>query len=244
MKTMLAIFALWLLTSLGISTVTIILSRRFGRWLLYSVFAMLVLISNLMAGKLISIGPATVPAVVAIYAVTFLCTDSVCELYGKREAKNVVFGGFIANVLALPLILIVVLWPSVSFQADLAQQFNTVFGLAPRIIVASMIAYLISQTHDVYVYAWYKEKTQRKYMWFRNNASTAVSQLIDSTIFIFLAFYGIFPSSVVFSMIIFQWLIKVGIGLADTPFLYLIVKLSRWKLLNPIDNKKGVPLET
>ena len=225
---MLNIIIAWILTSLGIATLSTILSRKFGRWILYSVFAMLVLVSNLMAGKLISIGPATVPAVVAIYAVTFLCTDATCELYGKKEARRVVLGGFLANILALPLIYLVVAWPPVLFQTEFAQQFNTVFGFAPRVIMASMAAYLISQTCDVYAYAWYKEKTKGRYMWLRNNASTVVSQLMDSSIFIFLAFYGVFSTPIVLSMIMFQWLIKVGIALGDTPLLYLIVNTSRW----------------
>jgi len=223
---MLEILVTWLLTSLGIATSAIVLSRKFGSWLLYATFAMLVLVSNLMAGKLITIGPAVVPAVVAIYAVTFLCTDAVCELYGKEEAKRVVVGGFVANILALPLIYLVVSWPPTPFQAEFAQQFNAVFGFAPRVILASMAAYLISQTHDVYVYAWYKEKTKGRYLWFRNNASTLVSQLIDSSLFIFLAFYGVLPTPIVLEMVVFQWLIKAGIALGDTPFLYLVAYLG------------------
>jgi uncharacterized integral membrane protein (TIGR00697 family) len=211
------------------------LARRFGKWILYGVFAMLVLISNLMAGKLICIGPAIVPAVVAIYAVTFLCTDAVCEMYGREEGKKVVFGGFLANILALPLIYLVVAWPSAPIQVEAAAQFDAVFGLAPRIILASMTAYLISQTHDVYVYSWYKQRTKGRFMWFRNNMSTIVSQLIDSNIFIFLAFYGVLPLPIVLEMIVFQWIIKVGIALADTPFLYLTV--STVKRISPIQTE-------
>jgi hypothetical protein len=225
---MLGILISWVLGALGISTLAVFLSRKFGIWILYAVFAMLVLISNLAAGKLISIGPAVVPSVVAIYAVTFLCTDAVCELYGKEEAKRVVLGGFLANIMALPLIYLVVAWPAVPFQMEFAEKFDAVFGFVPRIIIASMIAYLCSQTHDVYIYAWYKEKMKGRFMWFRNNASTILSQLIDSSLFITLAFYGVLPTPVVLSMIAFQWLIKVGIALTDTPFLYLIVKASRW----------------
>jgi len=227
-KSLIGILVTWLLCALGISTLTVVLARRFGQWILYGVFAMLVLTSNLMAGKLISIGPAIVPAVVAIYAVTFLCTDAVCELYGREEAKRVVFGAFLANILAIPLIYLVVAWPSVPFQIEFVEQFNTVFGFAPRVIVASMAAYLISQTHDVYVYSWCKQKTKGRFMWLRNNTSTVVSQLMDSIIFIFLAFYGVFPLPIVLSMIGFQWIIKVGIALADTPFLYLAVNTAKW----------------
>lgn len=231
---MFEILVAWLLCALGIATINIILARKFGNWILYASFAMLVLVSNLMAGKLISIGPAIVPSVVAIYAVTFLCTDAVCELYGKKEAKRVVLGGFLANILALPLIYLVVAWPAVPFQAEFAQQFNTVFGFAPRIIIASMTAYLISQTHDIYIYAWYKEKTRGKYLWFRNNASTIVSQLMDSSVFIFLAFYGIFPLNMVLNMFLFQWLVKVGIALCDTPFLYLAIRTAKLVVPQPL----------
>jgi len=237
---MVEILIAWILCALTIATISIILARKFGNWILYATFAMLVLVSNLMAGKLISIGPAIVPGVVAIYAVTFLCTDAVCELYGKEEAKRVVLGGFLANILAIPLIYLVVAWPAVSFQADFAQQFNTVFGFAPRVIIASMTAYLISQTHDVYVYAWYKERTKGRFMWFRNNASTIISQLIDSSIFIFLAFYGIFPLPVVLSMIISQWIIKVGIALCDTPFLYITVNTAKWIVPQISTSRLGV----
>jgi hypothetical protein len=196
---------------------------------------MFVLISDLAAGKLISIGPAIVPAVVAIYAVTFLCTDAVCELYGKEEAKRVVMGGFLANILALPLIYLVVAWPAAPFQAEFAKKFNAVFGFVPRVILASMIAYLASQFHDVHVFAWYKRKMGGRHLWLRNNASTIVSQLIDSSLFISLAFYGMFPVSVIISMIGFQWLIKVLIALADTPFLYLMVATSRWLTPKPTE---------
>ncbi len=220
----------WLLCSLIIATISVILGRKYGNWVLYAVFAMLVLVSNLAGSKLIKIGPATVPAVVAIYAVTFLCTDATCELYGKEESKRLVFGGFIANALAIPLIYLVVAWPS---QARFAEEFNLVFGLVPRIIIASLIAYIISQTHDIHVYLWYKRKTEGKYMWLRNNASTIVSQLIDSCLFITIAFIGVHPTSMVLSMIVYQWLVKIGIAILDTPFLYLTVGAAGWVVPEP-----------
>jgi len=238
------ILATWLLTTLGIATLTVVLAKRLGRWLLYSVFAMLILVSNLMAGKLISIGPAVVPSVVAIYAVSFLITDATCELYGREEAKRVVFGGFIANILALPLIYLVVLWPSVPFQAEFSEQFTMIFSFAPRVIIASMAAYLVSQTHDIYIYSWYKRRTKGRHMWFRNNASTMVSQLADSTIFIILAFYGIFPTPIVLEMVMFQWIIKLGIAVADTPFLYLIVHTARWVSPKSVEMPKYATTKT
>ena len=78
----------WLLCALGTVTLTVVLARRFGNWILYAVFAMLVLVSNLMTGKLIQFGGFVVTAVVAVYAVTFLCTDAICELNSKKKLKK------------------------------------------------------------------------------------------------------------------------------------------------------------
>ena len=220
------VLAAWLICTLTIATLAIIMATRVGLWLLYAVFAMFVLISNVAAGKLIEIGPVIVPAVVVIYAVTFTCTDAICELYGKAEAQRLVMAGFVANILAIPLIYLVLIWPAAPINQAFAEKFNEVFSLAPRVIVASMVAYLASQTHDVWIYSWYKVKTRGRFMWFRNNASTIVSQLIDSSIFITLAFLGMYPLETIFALITYQWFIKVGIALADTPFLYAAVLLS------------------
>lgn len=113
------------------------------------------------------------------------------------------------------------LWKSAPIGIEMAEAFNKVFSLTPRIVIASMVAYLISQTHDVYAFHFWKEKTKGKYLWLRNNASTMVSQAIDTCTFITLAFYGIVPNDVLLGMIVWQYLIKVTIALMDTPFMYI-----------------------
>lgn len=228
---MFKLFFLWILTTLTIASLSVILAKRFGKFIVYGVFAMLVLLSNIAAGKIMNIDllgiNIVVPAVVAIYSTTFLLTDALGEIYGKNTAKRAVLSGFVANIFAVPLIYIVTKIPPASFNAEFASMFNEVFKLVPQIIFASMLAYLVSQLHDVYIYHWYRKKTKGRYMWLRNNASTAVSQLIDSTIFITIAFYGVFPADVIKSMIIYQWIAKIVIAIIDTPFLYIVTYISK-----------------
>jgi len=103
-----------------------------------------------------------------------------------------------------------------------SETFAQVLGLTPRIVIASMITYLISQHHDVWAFHFWKEKTRDKDLWLRNNASTIVSQFIDSVLFISLAFYNVFP---ILPLILGQFIIKIIIALLDTPFIYISVWL-------------------
>jgi len=227
----LGLFLLWVITTLLIVSVAMILGKKLGDFVFYTVFAMLILVSNLVASKILVIRVFDLnfilPAGIVVYSVTFLLTDAISEIYGKNTAKKTVLAGFIANLFAIPLIYITTLLPPADFNAEFAEKFNEVFKFVPQIIVASMLAYLVSQFHDVYAYHWYKKKTKGRFLWLRNNASTIISQLIDSVIFLSIAFYGIFSFDTIKNMIFFQWIAKIIIALIDTPFLYLIVYITR-----------------
>jgi len=230
-KVELGLFLLWVITTLLIVSVAMILGKKLGDFVFYAVFAMLILVSNLVASKILVIRVFDLnfilPAGIVVYSVTFLLTDAISEIYGKNTAKKTVLAGFIANLFAIPLIYITTLLPPADFNAEFAEKFNEVFKFVPQIIVASMLAYLVSQFHDVYAYHWYKKKTKGRFLWLRNNASTIISQLIDSVIFLSIAFYGIFSFDTIKNMIFFQWIAKIIIALIDTPFLYLIVYITR-----------------
>jgi hypothetical protein len=114
---------------------------------------------------------------------------------------------------------------------DLLKSFENVLGLAPRVVFASIIAFAVSQTHDVYAFHFLKEKTEGRFLWLRNNASTMVSQLIDTVVFILIAFYGVFPPQAIASMILGQYILKLTIAIVDTPFMYLAV--YTWKSFKP-----------
>lgn len=195
----------------------------FGLTLLTSLFAGSLVIASVLAAKIISIGPLFVPAGVLAYSITFACTDIIGEVYGKRTARQVVLSGFAALVAALLLIRLSVWWTPAPFWGG-QEGFAQLLGTSERIIFASIIAYLVSQLTDVWLFARVRKATGGRHLWLRNNTSTILSQLIDSIVFITIAFAGVMPiAGVIFG----QWLVKIAIALLDTPLVYLGVWLLR-----------------
>ena len=190
---------------------------------LLCVFAGSITIASVLAGKIIIVFGLFVPAGVVAYSLTFVCTDVISEIWGRRRANQSVLGGFIALVCVLVLVKLALVWPAAPFWKNEAA-FQNILGSTPRIIVASFVAYLVSQYHDVWAFHFWKRLTDARHLWLRNNLSTAVSQLLDSCIFITIAFYGVMP---VGPLIVGQWIIKLAIALLDTPVVYLVVWLIR-----------------
>ncbi len=228
-------FIQWVLITLGIVTVTMILAERYGVEIAIGIFTALIVIANVISSKIIFVGEIGSvnligPAGVIVYASTFLITDIIGEIYGKEYSKKAVITGFFANIIAVIAILIAINWTPAPFLSnEFLNSFNKILGFAPRIVLASMIAYLISQTHDVYAFHFWKRKTKGKHLWLRNNASTIVSQAIDTAVFITIAFYGLVANEVLLSMIFGQYVLKVFIALFDTPFIYIATLTWRWK---------------
>jgi hypothetical protein len=180
-------------------------------------------IAAVLAAKIVQVGPFVVPAGVLAYSITFACTDVVTELYGRARAQQVVLAGLAALVAALLLIQLALAWPAAAFWPN-GPAFETVLSTGARIVVASLAAYLASQFADVYLFAWLRERTQGRHLWLRNNLATMLSQLLDSAIFITIAFAGLYP---LLAMIFGQWTVKLAIALLDTPVVYLAVALLR-----------------
>ncbi len=193
--------------------------------ILLSIFVGSITIASVLANKIINVFGLFVPAGVLAYSMTFLMTDAISEIWGKETAKRTVFGGFIGLIAVLLLIQISLVWPKAPFWKQEAA-YQTIMGSTSRIIIASFIAYLVSQFHDVWAFHFWKKITGGRHLWLRNNFSTAVSQFIDSSLFITVAFYGVMP---VWSLIWSQWLVKLAIAFLDTPIIYGIVWLLRKK---------------
>lgn len=189
-------------------------------------FATLLIVANIIAVKLINIGPWVVPVAVIAYPFTFLITDTIAELYGRRVATRVVWFGFVMNLLMVAVVYVGKITPAASFWEG-QDAYNTILGSVPRIVLASMLAYLVSQHHDVFAFHLWKKLTKGKWLWLRNNASTMVSQGIDTLIFISVAFVGIVPTNVLLSMIAAQYVIKLCIAVVDTPLCYALVWFIR-----------------
>jgi uncharacterized integral membrane protein (TIGR00697 family) len=163
------------------------------------------------------------------YPLTFLITDIVEEVHGKERTKQFMYVGFVCLVFVLLLTALAVSLPFAE-RSFVKEEYTKVFGTTLRIIVASITAFIISQTHDIWAFNFWKQKTHGRYLWLRNNASTIVSQLIDTTLFMFIAFYGVSPkftAAYVFALIIPYWLLKITVALFDTPICYLGVAWLR-----------------
>lgn len=187
---------------------------------LNGLFVGLLILANIVAVKLISVGDfAVLPAAVVIYIFTYPIIDVIVEVYGKEEAKRTVRAGLFTQIAALVFISITVALPSASFWQG-QSSFETILNGSLRVIVASLVAYFISQNLDVFVFDRLKKKHGAKKLWLRNNASTMASQLIDTTIFITIAFAGTVPFAVLLAMIATQYVVKFIATIATTPLVY------------------------
>jgi len=181
------------------------------------------LLSNILACKIITLGGLILPAAVILYPLTFLFTDVVAEIEGKKSASSLVMMGFYMSLFMVFVIFIVKLLPAAGFWKH-QEAYNVILGATPRIVIASMIAYVLSQRHDIWAFHWWKQKTGGRHLWLRNNLSTIASQLIDSILFITIAFWGVFSPSAIGIMILSQYAVKVVIALLDTPLCYMLVR--------------------
>lgn len=187
---------------------------------LNGLFVGLLILANIVAVKLISVGDwAILPAAVVIYIFTYPIIDVIVEVYGKEQAKQTVRAGLFTQVAALIFISITVAMPAASFWEG-QTSFEAILNGSLRVIVASLISYFISQNLDVFVFDRLKQKHGAKKLWLRNNASTMASQLIDTTIFITIAFAGTVPTAVLLGMIATQYVVKFIATIATTPLVY------------------------
>jgi queuosine precursor transporter len=197
--------------------------------LLMGFFTAFYVMANIFAFKKVEVGPLVLTMGLLCFPFLFLITDTISEVYGKVAAQKMVGYGFVVMASILVLIQVAIHIPPAGFFLDSGGQsaFAMVMGSTLRITLASMAAYLVSQYHDVWAFHFWKDKTNGKHLWLRNNLSTITSQAFDSVIFIVLAFYGRVPNEVIWSMILGQWLVKWVIALLDTPFCYLMVAWAR-----------------
>ena len=164
------------------------------------------------------------------YPITFLITDILSEIYGKRKANQVVIAGIFASLFSLGIIFVGKHAPATSWSPVNDDTFNLVFGAAPLAVLASMLAYLFAQFVDIRVYHFWKKYTNGKHLWLRNNFSTFSSQIIDTlTVLVLLCSFGIVSWSQFLGLLISGVVFKVFIALLDTPFLYITVYWFRKK---------------
>ena len=195
--------------------------------LVNTIFLTSLLVANVVSSKIVSFWGLTVPAAIVAYPLTFLMTDVIGEIWGKEEANKTVKLGFICQMVSLVLIGGAILLPVAPF-ADNQAQFTAILGSSFRVVFASMIGYLVSQSWDVWIFHKVRDAYIKKHgstkggRWIWNNASTMTSQIIDTAIFVTIAFIGTVPN--IWAMILSQYLVKFVYALLDTPFFYLLTR--------------------
>ena len=219
--------SLWIIL-VFLTFVGIILSYKFfGKTGLYVWTGIAMIICNIQVLKTIMLFGMVGTLGNALYGTTFLVTDILDEIYGKKAAQKAVWIGFFATIMTM--IIMQICLKFIPDMSDFAQEsLATIFGLFPRVVLASLVAYVLSQFHDVWAYQmWRKRFPKDSQIWIRNNASTAISQVIDSVIFCFIAFWGVFPTNIFLSILITTYLFKFIVAICDTPFVYIAKWL--WK---------------
>ncbi len=199
-----------------------------GVFILTGIFIGGLIIAAPLAVKMIDFGFAPVTAGVLAYSVTFIVTDILAEVHGKRAAQQVVNAGFVTLVVVFLLIQVSIHWKPASFWEG-EKAFMEVMNSSSRIIVASVIAYMISQSFDVWFFHKIKVSTNGRFLWLRNNGSTIISQAIDTFVWTGIALYGVLELPELWQIFYGEWGAKVAIAALDTPIVYLGVFILRQK---------------
>ncbi|HWS48822.1 MAG TPA: queuosine precursor transporter [Candidatus Methanoperedens sp.] len=218
----LTLLLLWIV---GITSFTVLGSwyaRRYNQPdLLIGLYVTFVLVSQILASKVsaFNLGFTTFygPSGVLVFSITYLFTDIVNEKFGRRATQKMIFIAFISQIAMLFFLWLGTVFPPAPFWT-LQDSWQQIFGVVPRITLASWIAFLISENFDAYVYDLFKKITKGKHLWTRNVFSSIPSLLFDSLIFIPIAFAGSMP---LLPLIIGQTAIKWIVGLINIPFMYL-----------------------
>jgi queuosine precursor transporter len=199
-----------------------------------AIFVASLVVSNIIAVKLISFGPFFLPAAILIFPVSYIFGDILTEVYGYATARRVIWIGFGCNLLAVFIFHLSIalppapFWRVGTFESAASQQaYQAIFGSTSRILVASFLAYLAGEFLNSFVLARMKVTTRGRHLWMRTIGSTVVGQLADSGIFIFLAFYGTVPLTVLVTMAGSQWLLKSVYETLITPLTYLAVNFLK-----------------
>jgi len=201
---------------------------KYSQWFLIvvAVFVTCLITANIIAVKLVDLFGLILPAAIFIFPLSYITGDVLTEVYGYRQARRVIWLGFLCNVLVVVAIWIAQVLPAASFW-DGQRAYERILGYTPRILMASFLAYLVGEFANSFVLAKLKIATQGRWLWMRTIGSTLVGQGLDSVVFIALAFAGTLPVQALTLAIVTQWLAKSAYEAAATPFTYLVVNFLK-----------------
>ncbi|MFL3051147.1 MAG: queuosine precursor transporter [Candidatus Neomarinimicrobiota bacterium] len=203
---------------------------KMGKSWLFTYIGVCIVLANIFVTKQITLFGLAATGGNVVYGSVFLATDLLNEHYGKQEAKKAVYIGFSMALFFTLMSQMILLFEASSDDWGASDSMINIFTSTPNIIIASLIAYLLSQLHDIWAFHTIREKTSGGLLWLRNNVSTWFSQAIDSIVFASLAFLIIpilfvnantLPVSTVLEIVLSTYLLKIIVAIIDTPFIYL-----------------------
>ena len=184
--------------------------------------------ANTVAVSVLDLGPFAADAGTLTFPIAYIVGDVLTEVYGFRIARRVIWLGFVCNIFAVGVYQLAMQFPThndPTFDAG----FQMVFASTPRILIASMIAYLVGSFINAAVLSRLKVRTQGKHLWLRTIGSTIAGQGVDTVIFVLIAFGGVFPNQVVWEMVYTNLIVKIGIEVLATPVTYRVISLFKRK---------------
>jgi len=187
-----------------------------------ALFVTCLLTANVIAAKLIVVGGLVLTAGIVIFPLSYVLGDVLTEVWGYGAARRVIWLGFVCNA-----VMVLAIWlggelPAAPFGAS-QYAYDEVLGLAPRILAASFVAYLVGEFANAFVLAKLKIATGGRWLWVRTIGSTVVGQALDSAVFVTLAFAGSMPGPALAGVVVGQWIVKVAYEAAGTPIVYAVV---------------------
>ena len=206
--------------------------------LITGIFVTLYLVSNIMAVKIISIfGLIYFDAGTITFPFAYMLGDVLTEIWGYRISKRVIYLSLLCNIILVVCTNIGIILPSPDYLDETARAYNHIFAYVPRIVVGSLVGFLLGELSNAYLMERIKSWTHGKYMWLRTIGSSMVGYFFDSVPFVVIAFYGTVPIEDLLKMILLQYVLKLIIeAFAGTPLAYMVVawlkkhyKKSSWK---------------
>jgi len=191
-------------------------------------FVTCLLLSNLIAGKLILVFGISLPSAVILFPVTYIFGDIFTEVYGFRSSRKIIWMGFACNIFAVLIYEATIALPYPDYWANQGA-YTMVLGTTPRILLASLSGYLFGEFSNSIVLSRLKVLTRGKWLWLRTISSSVVGEAFDTVIFIMISFWGTYDDSIVLQMILFQYLWKLCYEILLTPATYAVVKWIKRK---------------
>lgn len=218
--------ALWLVTLFLDLSLTLLMYRLFGRVGLTAAIVLAILLANLQGPKLTVIFGMETSLGVIFYSTIFFATDVLGEKHGRAAASQAVLTGFGVSVIIVLMMSMSLLYlPSTEpntadFSADVHAAFTTILDFTPRFVFGSLLAYLISQSFDVWLFHRIRAWTRGRHLWLRNNGSTVTSQALDTALYSLVVWWGTVDLGTAIQLAMAKYVFKVVIAAVDTPFIY------------------------